>query len=246
MINPRKAFEQALEEQKEAVSPPEWEETVLKMKKHPEITNPWALSWWMKGEGYTPGGKKEASSPRVVFEQALAKQAFEECSSCAEKLAAECCSKTAATDLKDLRKIALDWYKKHKELAQRKEEADRQYNEGYNEAHIELEQGTTKLLEEIRDALVEYFSNTDRGVRKESVQGGLVEVFLGSDDGIQRAQSKVSALVQLTFKGISQATWMFRNERGDKKGNLSPENTVQKLMDLVKKADKAGFWDQDA
>jgi len=39
------------------VAPPGWEDTVKGMKKHPEITNPWALSWWMKGRGATPGGK---------------------------------------------------------------------------------------------------------------------------------------------------------------------------------------------
>ena len=33
-------------------SPPKWEKTVKAMKKHKDITNPWALSWWMKGKGY--------------------------------------------------------------------------------------------------------------------------------------------------------------------------------------------------
>jgi len=33
------------------VSPPGFEGTVLAMKKHPEISNPWALSWWMKNRG---------------------------------------------------------------------------------------------------------------------------------------------------------------------------------------------------
>lgn len=45
----------------QAVSPPGWEDTVKKMKKHPdEIDNPWALSWYMKNKGYTPGGKEAA------------------------------------------------------------------------------------------------------------------------------------------------------------------------------------------
>lgn len=35
---------------------PGWEESVKKMKDHPEIDNPWALSHWMDQEGYTPGG----------------------------------------------------------------------------------------------------------------------------------------------------------------------------------------------
>lgn len=34
-------------------SPPGWEGTVKHMKKHKEITNPWALAWWEKNQGYT-------------------------------------------------------------------------------------------------------------------------------------------------------------------------------------------------
>lgn len=37
----------------EEKSPPGWEGTVKHMKKHKEISNPWALSWWMKNKGYT-------------------------------------------------------------------------------------------------------------------------------------------------------------------------------------------------
>jgi len=45
---------------KEAVSPPGWSGTVKKMKeKHPEIDNPWSLSWWMHNEGYQPHVKEE-------------------------------------------------------------------------------------------------------------------------------------------------------------------------------------------
>lgn len=36
------------------VAPPGWEGTVKAMKKHPEIDNPWALSWYMDNQGYTP------------------------------------------------------------------------------------------------------------------------------------------------------------------------------------------------
>lgn len=36
------------------VAPEGWEETVKRMKKHPEIDNPWALAWWMENEGYEP------------------------------------------------------------------------------------------------------------------------------------------------------------------------------------------------
>lgn len=46
-----------LEGDTDEVTPPGWEPTVKKMKKH-GIENPWRLAWWMKGKGYTPGGKK--------------------------------------------------------------------------------------------------------------------------------------------------------------------------------------------
>lgn len=36
----------------QAKAPKGWEGTVKHMKSHPEITNPWALSHWMKDEGY--------------------------------------------------------------------------------------------------------------------------------------------------------------------------------------------------
>lgn len=42
-------------------APEGWEETTKKLKKHPEIDNPWALSWWMANQGYTPGGKGKES-----------------------------------------------------------------------------------------------------------------------------------------------------------------------------------------
>lgn len=35
-------------------TPTGWEKTVLAMKKHKEIDNPWALANWMKKKGYTP------------------------------------------------------------------------------------------------------------------------------------------------------------------------------------------------
>jgi len=59
------------EEDKEAVAPKGWEKTVKEMKDEPGIDNPWALSWWMKDKGYTPGGseetkKKEKKSRRTA------------------------------------------------------------------------------------------------------------------------------------------------------------------------------------
>jgi hypothetical protein len=47
---------------REAVAPEGWEGTVKKLKKHKDkVDNPWALAWWMKGEGYKPGDKKKSS-----------------------------------------------------------------------------------------------------------------------------------------------------------------------------------------
>lgn len=40
-----------------AKAPPGWEGTVKKLKDHPGIDNPYALTWWMKEQGYTPGGE---------------------------------------------------------------------------------------------------------------------------------------------------------------------------------------------
>lgn len=44
------------------VSPKGWEGTVKAMKKHKEISNPWALSYYMKNKGYhSHKGKKKKS-----------------------------------------------------------------------------------------------------------------------------------------------------------------------------------------
>jgi hypothetical protein len=40
-------------------APEGWEKTVLAMKKHKEIDNPWALAHWMKKKGYHPHKKEE-------------------------------------------------------------------------------------------------------------------------------------------------------------------------------------------
>lgn len=52
------------------VSPPGWEGTVKRMKRHGEITNPWALAWWMKGQGYTPH-KKSATTEMASMADTL-------------------------------------------------------------------------------------------------------------------------------------------------------------------------------
>jgi len=50
-----------LEFMKSAVAPPGWGGTVEKMKEHKDISNPWALAWWMskqkKGDKWGPGGE---------------------------------------------------------------------------------------------------------------------------------------------------------------------------------------------
>ena len=50
------------QQEREAVAPPDWEDTVLKMKSHPEIDNPWALAWWMKNEGMEPHNASSKTS----------------------------------------------------------------------------------------------------------------------------------------------------------------------------------------
>lgn len=51
----------SMSSKKIAVSPPNWGGTVEKMKEHKEITNPFALAWWMskqkKGDKWGPGGE---------------------------------------------------------------------------------------------------------------------------------------------------------------------------------------------
>lgn len=41
------------------MSPPGWRGTVAAMKKHPEINNPWALSWWQKKHKKEEKGGKQ-------------------------------------------------------------------------------------------------------------------------------------------------------------------------------------------
>ena len=48
---------EAMKEEVNEAAPEGWEKTVLAMKKHKEIDNPWALAHWMKKKGYQP--KKE-------------------------------------------------------------------------------------------------------------------------------------------------------------------------------------------
>lgn len=58
VISSREEPEEGMEASKKvAVSPPGWEKTVKKMKEHSEITNPYALAYWMKEKGYMPKKK---------------------------------------------------------------------------------------------------------------------------------------------------------------------------------------------
>ena len=41
-------------DQVKKVAPAGWEDTVIAMKEHPEIDNPWALAHWMDDEGFSP------------------------------------------------------------------------------------------------------------------------------------------------------------------------------------------------
>lgn len=43
------------------VAPPGWGGTVAAMQRSPGITNPWALAWWMRSQGYQPHEAGQAS-----------------------------------------------------------------------------------------------------------------------------------------------------------------------------------------
>ena len=49
----------AMKEELNEAAPEGWEKTVLAMKKHKEIDNPWALAHWMKKKGYHSQKKEE-------------------------------------------------------------------------------------------------------------------------------------------------------------------------------------------
>jgi len=155
-------------------------------------------------------------------------------------------SRTAATkDLAALLDLAPEWYSKREQFMVEQEKAQQEFNRKWGEAHAELEKGTDELLEAIRDALVQYFTKSGKGVRSAGSSGGLAEVFVGSRDGVRRYQSKVSAMIQLTFEGQTRTNFTLRNENLDEDVEnikLSPKNTIQKLIQEVKKADEAGFW----
>ena len=55
----------AMAESVNEAAPEGWEKTVLAMKKHKEIDNPWALAHWMKKKGYQ--SKKEETEEAVTI-----------------------------------------------------------------------------------------------------------------------------------------------------------------------------------
>jgi hypothetical protein len=66
---------------KVAVSPPGWSGTVKAMKSHKDITNPWALAWWMskkeKGDKWGKGGKL-SKKPKPHYKQEKKKKSSNE------------------------------------------------------------------------------------------------------------------------------------------------------------------------
>ena len=50
-------------------APAGWELSVVKMKSHPEIDNPYALANWMADQGYHPGGSKKEGEAAILWFQ---------------------------------------------------------------------------------------------------------------------------------------------------------------------------------
>ena len=148
----------------------------------------------------------------------------------------------ATKDLAEVMAVLPELREKQEEFARRQEEELREMNRLRAEASRDLETKTIELLKAIQKELEDYFKKNGMGVRRSDVSGGLLEVFLGSDDGVDRYQSKVSVHIALYHKP-ERASFMLRNEElDDQQGTLAPKGTIQKLMQVVKKQDKAGFW----
>ena len=45
----------------DGVAPPGWEKSITRMKKSHDVTNPWALAWWMQRHGATPARHEDAA-----------------------------------------------------------------------------------------------------------------------------------------------------------------------------------------
>lgn len=152
----------------------------------------------------------------------------------------------ATKDLAEIRAVLPELRDKQVEYERKQEEQRREMNRMWGEATRELGTKTKELLEAIQKELEGYFGgNGMGGVRKSDLShtGQLLEVFIGSDDGVERYQSKVSVQIAMTFKGRETYSYMLRNEElDDQKGDLADRATIAKLMQVVKRADKQGFW----
>lgn len=59
-------------------APEGWEGTVKGMKKHKDITNPWALAHWMKGKGYKSHKKESMKQHNKDMNEAIIREGEEE------------------------------------------------------------------------------------------------------------------------------------------------------------------------
>ena len=73
MDNVERIASEIFASEKVAVSPPGWSGTTKAMKKHKNITNPWALSWWMSkrkpGQKWGPGKLSKPAKPHYEEEK---------------------------------------------------------------------------------------------------------------------------------------------------------------------------------
>jgi len=152
---------------------------------------------------------------------------------------------TAATkDLGEIRAIMPEMKKKQEEHSRRQEEQRRELNRMYHEAVKDVDSKTKELSAAIVKALVDYFNKNSMGVRSADIGDNLVEVFIGSDDGVDRVDSKVSTHISMTT-GRDLFSYMLRNEvMDDERGNLADKGTIPKLLQVVRKADRKGFWSE--
>ena len=152
----------------------------------------------------------------------------------------------AVKDLADIRKLIPEMRKKQAEYDEMKRKNEQDMNQFWYEATKDMSAGVEDLLVQIKTELVKFFEGEGVGVRRADSSGGLVEVFLGSKDGVKRYQSKVTAMLHLTFEGRENAVFSMRNENVDQtaEGILSDKGTVQRLMANVQRAWKDGFWSE--
>ena len=149
----------------------------------------------------------------------------------------------ATKDLAEIRSILPELRQKQDEYYRKKEEQQREINRLWSEANSELENKTNELLKAIQKELKRYFLKNGMGVRSSDLFGGLLEIFIGNKDGIDRRESKVSCHISLTFKGNETYNYMLRNDAlDDQHGKLDDKGTIGKLIQVIKKADKSGFW----